>query len=305
MLDLELRRNPRVTVLPRLRSGADLHVHTTHSDGVCSPCEVVTAASLLSLAAIAITDHDSVSALAVARPEAERLGVELVSGVEWTAELDGREVHILGHFFRDDDPSVVATTMRLRLARIDRLAAMADRLKTLGFFVDLKALGQAFPRATLGRRHLAEWLVRTGQAESVRDAFARILGDNGPAQVPKPRLDWREAVALTNAAGGVAALAHPPFNLRQATLQTLAEGGLGAIEVAGPGINRNLGRRWRGWAEAMDLIPVAGSDFHAADRPGRRVGAVATPDDDFERLRARSIRGYNLEGRTDRATDEC
>jgi len=260
---------------------------------VCSPCEVVNAAAGLNLSAIAITDHDSVSAIAVARPEAIRLGIELIGGVEWTAELDGREVHLLGHFVRDDDPDVIAATMRLRAARIDRLAAMAEKLGTLGFSVDLKALGAAFPRATLGRRHLAEWLVRTHQAESVRDAFARILGDHGPAQVPKPRLDWREAISLTNRAGGVAALAHPPFNLREATLKSLVDGGLGAIEVAGPGINKNLGRRWRAWAEKLELIPVSGSDFHAADRPGRRVGAAVTSDLDLERLRARANRGYN------------
>lgn len=293
MAEIELRRTPRPSDQPRIRSGADLHIHTTHSDGVCSPCEVVNAAARLHLAALAITDHDSVSALAVARPEAVRLGIELVGGVEWTAELDHREVHILGHFIRDDDLAVLAATTKLRAARIDRLAAMAERLGSLGFSVDLKALGAAFPRATLGRRHLAEWLVRTNQVGTVREAFGRILGDGGPAQVPKPRLDWIDAVALTTAAGGVAALAHPPYNLREATLKMLVEGGLGAIEVAGPGINKNLGRRWRAWAEKLGLIPVAGSDFHAADRPGRRVGAAVTSDIDLERLRARANRGYN------------
>ena len=259
---------------PRPAPGADLHVHTTHSDGVCSPCEVVNAAATVGLAALAITDHDTVSALAVARPEAARLGVELIGGVEWTAELDGREVHILGHFLRDDDPAVLAASARLRAARVDRLAAMAERLAVLGLSVDLEGLRRAFPRATLGRRHLADWLARTGQVSGPREAFARYLGDGGPAEVPKPRLDWTEAVALTVAAGGVAALAHPPYNLREATLRTLADGGLGAIEVAGPGINPNLGRRWRAWADALGLIPVSGSDFHAQDRPGRRVGAA-------------------------------
>jgi len=268
--------------------GADLHVHTTHSDGVCSPCEVVNAAASVGLAALAITDHDTVSALAVARPEAARLGIELVGGVEWTAELDGREVHILGHFVRDDDPAVLAASARLRAARVERLAAMADRLEALGLSVDLDALRRAFPRATLGRRHLADWLTRTGQVPGPREAFARYLGDRGPAEVPKPRLGWTEAVALTVAAGGVAALAHPPYNLREATLKALADGGLGAIEVAGPGINPNLGRRWRAWAAALDLVPVSGSDFHAQDRPGRRVGASVTADADLERLRSRS-----------------
>ncbi|MCA1686975.1 MAG: hypothetical protein LC745_13600, partial [Planctomycetia bacterium] len=177
---------------------------------------------------------------------------------------------------------------RLRAARAERLSAMAGRLETLGLSVDLEGLRRAFPRATLGRRHLADWLVRTRQVAGPREAFALYLGDRGPAEVPKPRLCWSEAVALTVAAGGVAALAHPPCNLREATLKALADGGLGAVEVAGPGINPNLGRRWRAWADALDLVPVAGSDFHAQDRPGRRVGASATPDADLARLRLRA-----------------
>jgi predicted metal-dependent phosphoesterase TrpH len=271
-----------------VKAGADLHVHTTHSDGVCSPCEVVNAAARAGLAALAITDHDTVSALAVARPEAERLGVELVNGVEWTAEYNGREVHILGYFLRDDDPAVVAAAARLRSGRAERLSAMAGRLKELGLSVDLESLQAAFPRATLGRRHLADWLARTGQVSGPREAFAAYLGDRGPAQVPKPRLAWGEAVALTAGAGGVSALAHPPYYLRESMLRELADGGLGAVEVAGPGVDRRLGRRWRDWADALGLVPVSGSDFHAHDRPGRRVGAVVTSDAELERLRERA-----------------
>lgn len=267
--------------------GADLHVHTTHSDGVCSPCEVVTAAANVGLSAVAITDHDTVSAVAVARSEAVRLGVELVAGVEWTAELDGREIHLLAHFIRDDDPALLAVSARLRAARADRLKAMVERLDGLGVRVDLEALRRAFPRATLGRRHLADWLTRTGQVSGPRAAFSRYLGDDGPAQVPKPRLAWAEAIALTASAGGVCALAHPPFNLHEATLRMLADGGLSAIEVAGPGINNRLGQRWRGWANLLDLVPIAGSDFHAPGPGPRWVGAVTTPPEDLERLRAR------------------
>jgi len=283
-----LRTRPATPPADRPRAGADLHVHTTHSDGLCSPCEVVVAAARVNLAALAITDHDTVSAVAVARPEAARWGVELVPGVEWSAYHEGREVHILGHFLRDDDPDVVSACARLREGRAGRIAAMVDRLDALGARVDLGALRAAFPRATIGRRHLAEWLVRTGQVATHREAFARWLGDGGPATVPKPLLDWREAIGLTRAAGGVAGLAHPRYDLRLDALKALADGGLGAIEVAGPGINVRLGRRWKDWGESLGLVPVAGSDFHAADRPGRWVGAVRAPTGDLERLRRRA-----------------
>lgn len=271
-----------------LAGAADLHVHTTHSDGACTPGDVVRSAAAVGLAAVAITDHDTVSAVAVARPEADRLGIELIAGIEVTAEREGREIHLLGHFVRDDDPALVAAVADLRARRAGRIEAMADRLRGLGLFLDLTAIRNAYPRATIGRKHLADWLTRTGQTVSVRDAFARYLGDAGPGHVPKPRLPWRDAIALIRGARGVAGLAHPPFDLRQSTLRELADGGLGSIEVAGPGVDRKCGLRWRGWADALGLAPIAGSDFHAPDRPGRWVGAVATPAEDLKRLRCAS-----------------
>ena len=90
---------------------------------------------------------------------------------------------------------------------------------------------------------------------------------------------------LPAGAGGVAGLAHPSYDLRERTLRELTDGGLGAIEVAGPGVTPRLGRRWRGWADRLGLVPIAGSDFHAPDRPGRWVGSITTPVPDLERLR--------------------
>jgi 3',5'-nucleoside bisphosphate phosphatase len=267
---------------------ADLHVHTTHSDGVCSPCEVVVAAVCVGLTALAITDHDTLSAIAVARPEAARLGLELVGGVELTAEMEGREVHILGHFIGDDDPDLLAATDDLRARRAERLRAMAGRLEQLGLSIDLRALTRAFPRATLGRRHLADWLVRTGQVAGHREAFARYLADDGPAHVTKPRLTAALAIALVRGAGGVAGLAHPPYDLRESSLAALADLGLGSLEVAGHAIDARRGRRLRDWADRHDLVPIAGSDFHAADRPGRWLGSITTPGPDLERLRRKA-----------------
>ena len=282
---------PRTPIKPARRSirleGYDLHVHTTHSDGGCSPGEVVRAASNVGLTGLAITDHDTVSAVAIARLEAARLGVELIPGVELTAIKDGREIHLLGHLVRDDDPGLVEACSTLREGRARRIVEMVERLQGLGLGVDLDTLRSTFPRATLGRKHLADWLVKTGQVVGHRDAFARYLGDDGPACVEKPRLPWREAIDLIRGAGGVAGLAHPPYDLHSNDLRELVVAGLGAIEVGGSGIDARLGLRWRGWADEMGLAPIAGTDFHSADRPGRWVGAVTTPSVDFDRLRSK------------------
>ena len=270
------------------RGRADLHVHTTHSDGVCSPCEVVVAAARVGLAALAITDHDTVSALAVARPEAVRWGVELIAGVELTC---GRGVvnftssGISSATMSRDSLEAMAS---LRAGRPQRIEAMAARLRTLGFSIDLDAVRRVFPRATLGRRHLADYLWQTRQVVSTREAFARYLGDGRPACVDKPRLDNGQAIALIHGAGGVAALAHPPHDLREVELRALVDLGLHAIEVDGAGFSNGKSRRLRAWADRLGLVGIAGSDFHAADRAGRWVGAITTPRDDLERLRKAS-----------------
>ncbi len=268
-----------------LAHAADLHVHTTHSDGACTPGDVVRSAVSVGLGAVAITDHDTLSAIAVARPEAIRVGVELIAGIELTAEREGKEIHLLGHFVRDDDPDLLAVTADLRVRRALRIEAMAERLTSLGLQIDLAVIRRTYTRATIGRKHLADWLVLTRQVANHRDAFARYLGDDGPGQVPKPRVAWRDAIDLIRNAGGVAGLAHPPFNLRQCTLVEFSEAGLGAIEVAGPGVDRKCGQRWRGWADELGLAPIAGTDFHAPDRPGRWVGAVVTTEADLDKLR--------------------
>jgi predicted metal-dependent phosphoesterase TrpH len=245
----------------------------------------VTAAARVGLSALAITDHDTVSALSIAQPEAARLSVELIPGVELTCDLGGREVHLLGHFIRDDDVSLLDSMSRLRAGRVARLEAMAANLSGQGMAVDLEAVRRSFPRAVLGRRHLAEYLARTGQVASVREAFVRLLGDGRPACVAKPRLAIAGAIELIRGASGTAGLAHPPYDLRLETLRRLAAAGLRALEVAGPGISRRLGRRFRDWARELDLVPIAGSDFHAPDGPGRWVGAITTPFSELERLR--------------------
>jgi 3',5'-nucleoside bisphosphate phosphatase len=271
------------------RNGAaDLHVHTTHSDGVCSPCEVVIAAARVGLAALAITDHDTISALAVARPESLRWGIELVAGVELTCGQNGRELHILGYFIGDDDFSLLNTMASLRAGRAQRIETMAARLQTLGLSINLDVVRRVFPRANLSRRHLADYLVRTQQVNNTREVFIRYLGDGCPACVDKPRLEASRAIALIQGAGGVAALAHSPYDFRQFELQALVDHGMNAIEVDGPGFSTSKSRRIRTWAERFKLIGIAGSDFHAGDRPGRWVGAITTSRNDLERLRKAS-----------------
>jgi len=238
------------------------------------------------LGALAITDHDTVSALPLARAEAAWWGIELVAGVELTCEFEGRELHILGYFIRDDDPALCAAMSALRAGRAERVRTMTARLKAQGLWIEQAALKQAFPRAVLGRRHVAEYLVHTGQVGSVRDAFREYLGEGRPGCIDKLRLEAGRAITLIHAASGVSALAHPPATLKERSLCSLIQLGLQAIEVDGTGFSRSLSRRLSNQANRLGLIAIAGSDFHAADRPGRWIGAITTDRESLERLRS-------------------
>ncbi len=290
------RRKSDRSPLVREPSG-DLHVHTTHSDGACSPGEVVRAAVSVGLSTLAITDHDCLSGWAAARGEAEYFGLELLTGVELTAELDDREIHLLGYGFDVGDAELVEACRRLRESRTERIEEMAERLAGIGLSVDVGVLRERHPRATLGRKHLADWLVASGQVPSAREAFGRYLGPGGLGDVPKLRLGWREAVEVLRSAGGLAAWAHPPYDLREATLKRLADGGLGGVEVDTPGASFAIRKRRRDWAEALGLVAVSGSDFHTPDRPGRWVGSITTGSADLARLKAALAGGV---GRPDR-----
>jgi 3',5'-nucleoside bisphosphate phosphatase len=243
------------------------------------------AASRAGLAALAITDHDTVSALSIARPEAARWGVELIAGVELTCAWRSRELHLLGYFIDDGDAQLCAALARLRATRVERFEAMAAKLEQMGIAIDRIELRRAFPRATLGRRHLARYLELSGQVSSARHGFALYLGDGCPACVDKPRVDIEQGITLIRNAGGVAALAHPPLDLPESALQAFAGAGLQALEVDGPRFSLGKNRRLRTCAERLNLIGVVGSDFHAPAVPGRWIGAVVTPEADLARLR--------------------
>jgi hypothetical protein len=160
---------------------------------------------------------------------------------------------------------------------------MVERLRECG--VHLSSEERQAPAApeSLGRRHLAELLVRAGRVRTVREAFTRYLGDNGRAAVPKKRLAAAEALALVRGAGGVAAWAHPPYDCTQECLAELRAMGLGAVEAEYPDVRPSRGKQLRAWAAALGLAVTGGSDCHG---PGRRaVGACTVSAEELERLR--------------------
>lgn len=262
---------------------ADLHVHTDRSDGTYTPAQVVDLARRCGLSAVAITDHDTVAGIAPARAAASN-AVEVIAGVEITAEYRGRELHLLGYFIDLSHAGLNEALQELRQHRVRRFRDMVERLRACGVSVeegDLPRDGES-----LGRRHLAEAMVRQRRAGSVREAFRRYLHDGGRADVPKRRLPVADAVALVRDAGGVSAWAHPPGDATPERVRELREMGLGAIEVDFPGCRPSRVRQLRTWAAALGLAVTGGSDCHGAGDERRAVGARGVTADELQALRA-------------------
>jgi predicted metal-dependent phosphoesterase TrpH len=264
---------------------ADLHLHTTFSDGLYAPAEIVDLARRSGLAAVAITDHDTLDGVPPARSAAGS-GLEVIAGVEISSEYLGHELHLLGYFVCLDDAALTAALARLRADRAGRFWEMVKRLRDCGMPIDDDELRDHAGAATLGRRNLAEFLVKTRRAGSIREAFARYLGDRGRVALPKVRLPVADAIRLVRGAAGVAAWAHPSYDCTRESLIELRGLGLGAVEAEYPTTRASRARELRTWAADLGLAVTGGSDCHGPGQHARTVGACSVTAQELELLRS-------------------
>jgi predicted metal-dependent phosphoesterase TrpH len=262
---------------PRL---VDLHTHSNYSDGLLSPAALVEEAVSRGLRVLGLTDHDTVAGIPEAREAGERLGVEVVPGVELSTSLAGGEgVHLLGYFVDVENPALLEGLAGYAQARDERMARMLERLRMIGLAIapaDVQALAG---QGTVGRPHLARALIAAGYVASVPEAFDRYIGQGKPAYAPRPRVDPREAIALVRAAGGVPVLAHPfsPGGV-ESVLDRLAPAGLAGMEVDYGEYTPRERDVLRAIAARRGLIATGGSDFHGIDRgAGRELGSAPVP----------------------------
>ena len=254
----------------------DLHMHSTASDGSRSPTDVVRAARAASLAAIALTDHDSVAGLAEAQLAGAELGVRIVNGVELSAVEGEVETHVLGLHLQD-----IAVLDRglgaLREMRERRASRIVDRLNEAGVKVAYEDVLSQAAGGALGRPHVARAMVASGWATDVRDAFDRYLGAGKPAYVAKDQLSMPDAIAMIHDAGGLAVLAHPGYSGTRERLEALAAQGLDGIEVKHPGHSASDTARLKGLVELLGLVASGGSDWHGAGEGPRTIGMMNVP----------------------------
>jgi predicted metal-dependent phosphoesterase TrpH len=267
---------------------ADLHCHSTASDGTGPPAEVMARARAAGLDVIALTDHDTVAGHAEAA-RALPAGLTLVPGIELSCRLRGHSVHLLGYLFDSADRALGAECTKIRQHRIARARAIVDRLAGLGAPVSWEQVSSIAGGGVVGRPHIARAMVAAGVIESAADAFGpEWLGAGGRAHVRRYAPDPVLAITLIRAAGGVAVLAHPRAPARgalmpDADIARLAAAGLAGIEVRHPDHNQEERNRLTALAADLDVVASGGSDDHGG-LTGYRIGCDTIAPQAYERL---------------------
>jgi len=276
---------------------ADLHMHSTVSDGIYAPDLLMKRAAALGFTHAALTDHDSMEGIALAQETADALGMTLIAGVELSCGAQ-KEIHVLGYGFDVGNVALRAFCHERVRQREARTAAMAEKLCELGKPVDMAHVRE-LARGVMGRPHIARALVEAGHVLSVSEAFDRYLKPGKPAYVPKEDVKVSEAVRLIREAGGVAVLAHPmELKMGDAMLESLIgewkEQGLEGVEVYHPSAQNNHASFLLHLAQRESMLITGGSDFHGEavrkTEIGEGLDRWRSMEDDVHALLARMQR---------------
>ena len=267
---------------------ADLHSHSTASDGTCPPAEVMRRARAAGLDVIALTDHDTVAGHDEAR-RALPPGLTLLPGMELSCRLDGHSVHLLGYLFDPAHEELAAELIAIRESRVHRAREMIARLAELGAPVTWEQVSALAGGGVVGRPHIARAMVEAGVIDSPDQAFGPDwIGAGGRAHVRRYALDPARAVALVRDAGGVSVLAHPRvpergWTVPDGVIADLAAAGLSGIEVRHPDQDRSRRTELQALADRLGLLASGGSDDHG-ELTGYRIGSETAAPDAYERL---------------------
>jgi len=266
---------------------ADLHLHTTASDGRLTPDDLVRQAGELGVEVIAITDHDSVEGVPAALEAAAAFPqLTVIPGVEINTDVPHGEVHVLGYFVDYTSAEFNRTLLELRNSRLDRGLKMVNKLSSMGIDVEWERVLELAGGGAMGRPHVAMAMVERGHVPSFRQAFIQYIGRNGPAYVQRKKLTPLEAVMVVVKAGGLPAIAHPANIDGLDTLaMQLKKAGLAGIEVYYNGYSGETVARLKKLATRYELVACGGSDFHGLDDTvGSGIGSLDLPRESVEQL---------------------
>ena len=264
----------------------DLHLHTTASDGHFTPEEIINLAVKKRLDIIAITDHDSIAGITPAMAASQASPwLTVIPGVEINTDVPQGEIHILGYFIDYTNPELNATLQRLRSSRKERALKMVARLHTLGLPLEWKRIQELAQGGSIGRPHIAQALLEKGYIGSIKEAFTKYIGRDGPAYVERKKITPTDAVKLIIIACGLPVLAHPAgINNLEETIIQLKAAGLVGIEVYYDNYTTEAMKALMTVAEKHELIATGGSDYHGLESTETYPGGVTVPVTAVEQL---------------------
>ena len=245
---------------------ADLHTHTTFSDGALTPAQLVKKAKQAGLAVISITDHDNVNGLDEAISAGKDLDVAIVPGVELSAAFNRKEVHILGYFFDHHDKEFQAFLLEMREERIRRAERIVQRLNQLNIAITMDSVLEKAGNGAVGRPHVAMAMVSEGLAKSYQSVFDDYIGNGRPAYERKAEVSPEKTVHLIAEAGGLSFLAHPGRSLDDNEVHQLVKAGIDGIEVVHPSHSPWTLQHFHDITSEYFLLECGGSDFHGGLR---------------------------------------
>ncbi|MDR9415277.1 MAG: PHP domain-containing protein [Gracilimonas sp.] len=264
---------------------ADLHIHTTCSDGKMLPEEAVALASEKKLQCLSITDHDTCKAYHLAKSKAKDLEIELIPGVEITSTLDDKEAHILAYNFDPDTNYLEDFLQSQKKARRKRIKGIIETVKKKGVDVDFDEVWAEANGANLGRPHLARVLMQKGYVSSPKEAFIRYLSDQKLGSIENTYPDYREVIEIIKNVGGASVVAHPGKLYTTDEIQKFINAGIDGIECIHPSHNFSLQKKYTALCESENLLMTGGSDSHDfKDAAYTNIGIVTIAYKYVERL---------------------
>lgn len=264
---------------------ADLHCHSTCSDGTFTPEELISHAKKIGLSGLSITDHDTINAYKTAIPAAKREGILLGSGVEFSSVNEGLSVHILGYNIDVDNPEIIRFCQRHIERRLDRNQKIMDKLAQKGMPIDEEKIQNEVKKGhPSGRPHIAQALIDRGYVKSIIEAFNQWIGDGKPCFDLGMPISTDETIEIIHHAGGKAFIAHPHLVYNNRQIEKLLTKPFDGIECYYAKCTPNQENKWVKLAENRGLLKSGGSDFHGKIKPNIPLGCSWVDETTFHHI---------------------
>jgi predicted metal-dependent phosphoesterase TrpH len=269
---------------------ADLHLHTVFSDSTYTPQDLILESKKVGLSAISVVDHDTADGIEPALKIARGLDIEVLPGIEITAEYAGLEIHILGYLIDYQSPALREKLDFLKKNRVERIYKILDKLKKIGINLTAESVFDLARNGTVGRMHIAIAMQKQGLVGSITEAFRNYIGDKCPAHVLGFKLTPGEAIRLIKQAGGIPVLAHPYSLNRNDLILKFIEDGIMGLEAYYPEHTQAMVNFYLSLAKKYSLLITGGSDCHGLAKPEIKIGSIKIPYELVDKLREAAVK---------------